>query len=66
MRAKLSVQDKELLLKKTKFSEEDILEWFEAFIKECPEGLLHKERVFEIFEGELKCLKICYIRGLLS
>ena len=53
MRAKLSVQDKELLLNKTKFSEEDILEWFEAFIKECPEGLLHKERVFEIFEGEL-------------
>ena len=52
MTGKLSQEDIELLLTKTKFSKADILEWFEVFKKECPKGFLQKEMVIDMFESK--------------
>ena len=52
MIVQLSESDLKLLLDKTKFSQEDIREWFEVFVEECPDGLLHRQKVLQILEGK--------------
>ena len=54
MFGKLADKDLDLLLRKTKFTEDDILEWFTVFKSECPDGLLHKQTVSRIFKGKDK------------
>ena len=57
MLGKLAEKDRELLMRKTKFTEDDILEWFAVFKTECPDGLLHKQTVTQIFKGkDMSCL----------
>ena len=57
MLGKLAEKDRELLMRKTKFTEDDILEWFAVFKTECPDGLLHKQTVTKIFKGkDMSCL----------
>lgn len=38
------------LLKKTKFSRQDILDWWEGFLTDCPSGLLDKKKFIEVYE----------------
>ena len=52
MFGKLAEKDLDLLMRKTKFTEDDILEWFAVFKTECPDGLLHKQTVSRIFKGK--------------
>ena len=52
MFGKLAEKDLELLVRKTKFTEDDILEWFAVFKTECPDGRLHKQTVTRIFKGK--------------
>ena len=53
MRKEIPESDLEMLLKKTNFSETDIKEWFDVFMKECPDGFLRKEMVYHIFQGNV-------------
>ena len=49
----LSVEDADFLKKNTKYSEEDIKMWFKNFKKDCPNGILDKKKVCEIYEQKI-------------
>ena len=49
----LSVEDTDFLKKNTKYSEEDIKLWFKNFKKDCPNGILDKKKVCEIYEQKI-------------
>ena len=49
----LSVEDADFLKKNTKYSEEDIKLWFKNFKKDCPNGILDKKKVCEIYEQKI-------------
>lgn len=38
------------LLRKTKFSRKDILDWWDGFLTDCPSGLLDKNKFIEVYE----------------
>ena len=48
---KLRQADLEMLLKKTDFSKDDIQDWYQIFLKECPDGKLDKVTVLDLLEG---------------
>ena len=48
---KLRQADLEMLLKKTDFSKDDIQDWYQIFLKECPDGKLDKDTVLDLLEG---------------
>ena len=49
----LSLEDTDFLKKNTKYSEEDIKLWFKNFKKDCPNGILDKKKVCEIYEQKI-------------
>ena len=55
----LSAEDTEYLRKNTKYSDEDIKIWFKNFKKDCPNGVLEKEKVSEIYEEKIVPNKDC-------
>ena len=57
MTAELSEKDLDLLLTKTKFSEDEILEWFQVFMRECPHGILKQQTVYKMFKGQFQIVK---------
>ena len=50
---KLRQADLEMLLKKTDFSKEDIQDWYQIFLRECPDGKLDKDTVLDLLEGSV-------------
>ena len=50
---KLRQADLEMLLKKTDFSKDDIQDWYQIFLKECPNGKLDKDTVLDLLEGSV-------------
>ena len=57
MPKELPEKDFELLLRKTKFSRPDIMEWFTVFMEECPDGFLYRRKVHQMFKGKFL---LCY------
>lgn len=49
----LSSEDTEYLRKNTKYSDEDIRIWFRSFKRDCPNGVLEKKKVSEIYEEKI-------------
>ena len=48
---KLRPSELDILLKKTDFSKDDIQEWYQIFLKQCPDGKLDKVTVLALLEG---------------
>ena len=48
---KLRPSDLDILLKKTDFSKDDIQEWYQIFLQECPDGKLDRDTVLDLLEG---------------
>lgn len=40
----------QLLLKNTHFTRDEIIEWHQGFIKDCPKGKLDKKKFIEIYK----------------
>ena len=51
---KLRPSELDILLKKTDFSKDDIQEWHQIFLKQCPDGKLDKVTVLDLLEGHNK------------
>ena len=51
---KLRPSELDILLKKTDFSKDDIQEWYQIFLKQCPDGKLDKVTVLDLLEGKKK------------
>ena len=49
---KLRPSELDVLLKKTDFSKDDIQEWYQIFLKQCPDGKLDKLTVLDLLEGK--------------
>ena len=49
---KLRPSDMNILLKKTDFSKDDIQEWYQIFLEQCPDGKLDKVTVLDLLEGK--------------
>ena len=54
---KLRPSELDILLKKTDFSKDDIQEWYQIFLKQCPDGKLDKDTVLDLLEGRKKINK---------
>jgi len=49
-RKTLTKTDIDYLQKQTSFTELDILEWFSRFMDECPQGILTREKMIQVYE----------------
>jgi Ca2+-binding EF-hand superfamily protein len=50
------------LLKKTRFTRQDIIDWWNGFLDDCPSGLLDKQKFIEVYEHRYatgKAKKFC-------
>jgi neurocalcin delta len=50
------------LLNRTKFTREDILDWWQGFLDDCPSGLLNKKKFIQVYEHRYpngKAKKFC-------
>ena len=50
-KVKLKQQDIDLICENTGFTEEKVIEWYEHFIEQCPDGKLNKEEFISFYSS---------------
>jgi Ca2+-binding EF-hand superfamily protein len=61
-KAELSENEINNLLNKTKFTKQDIVDWWQGFLSDCPSGLLDKKKFVEVYQNRYpngKAKKFC-------